>query len=288
MRSTGSTSRRRPAPCSGLLGPNGAGKTTAVRVLTTLLAPDAGSAAVAGLDVVATPHALRRRSAWPASTRRSTRTSRASRTSSWSGACTASAARAPRARRRAARALRARRRRRRACRRPTPAACGAGSTSPPRSSPTAGAVPRRADHRGSTRAAASTCGRRSSELVGRRHHRAAHHPVPRRGRPARRPDRRDRPRPGDRRGHSRRAEGPRRRRAGRGQADPSAAARAAGGGARGHDRRAAADRRRDRARGRAKRAAGRSCTPRAGSTARASASRTSRCAGRRSTTCSSR
>jgi ABC-2 type transport system ATP-binding protein len=36
----------------GLLGPNGAGKTTAVRVLATLLRPDAGSARVAGFDVV--------------------------------------------------------------------------------------------------------------------------------------------------------------------------------------------------------------------------------------------
>ena len=36
----------------GLLGPNGAGKTTAVRILTTLLRPDGGSARVAGYDVV--------------------------------------------------------------------------------------------------------------------------------------------------------------------------------------------------------------------------------------------
>ena len=36
----------------GLLGPNGAGKTTAVRILTTLLDPDEGSAWVAGFDVV--------------------------------------------------------------------------------------------------------------------------------------------------------------------------------------------------------------------------------------------
>ncbi|MDX2291386.1 MULTISPECIES: ATP-binding cassette domain-containing protein [Streptomyces] len=45
----------------GLLGPNGAGKTTAVRILTTLLAPDAGSARVAGHDLVRDPAGVRRR-----------------------------------------------------------------------------------------------------------------------------------------------------------------------------------------------------------------------------------
>ncbi|MFB7345201.1 ATP-binding cassette domain-containing protein [Streptomyces hydrogenans] len=45
----------------GLLGPNGAGKTTAVRILTTLLAPDAGSARIAGHDLVRDPAGVRRR-----------------------------------------------------------------------------------------------------------------------------------------------------------------------------------------------------------------------------------
>ncbi|RJK97944.1 ATP-binding cassette domain-containing protein [Vallicoccus soli] len=44
-----------------LLGPNGAGKTTTVRILATLLQPDAGSARVAGVDVLADPAGVRRR-----------------------------------------------------------------------------------------------------------------------------------------------------------------------------------------------------------------------------------
>ncbi len=43
----------------GLLGPNGAGKTTAVRILTTLLRPDAGTASVAGVDVLAEPQRVK-------------------------------------------------------------------------------------------------------------------------------------------------------------------------------------------------------------------------------------
>ena len=43
----------------GLLGPNGAGKTTTVRILATLLHPDAGRATVYGLDVVKDAQALR-------------------------------------------------------------------------------------------------------------------------------------------------------------------------------------------------------------------------------------
>ncbi len=43
----------------GILGPNGAGKTTAVRILATLLAPDAGRASVCGHDVVRDAHRVR-------------------------------------------------------------------------------------------------------------------------------------------------------------------------------------------------------------------------------------
>jgi oleandomycin transport system ATP-binding protein len=45
----------------GVLGPNGAGKTTTIRILTTLLRPDAGRASLLGHDVVREPDEVRRR-----------------------------------------------------------------------------------------------------------------------------------------------------------------------------------------------------------------------------------
>jgi ABC-2 type transport system ATP-binding protein len=50
-----------PGTVLGLLGPNGAGKTTTIRMLTTTLSIDAGSARVAGLDVATNPADVRRR-----------------------------------------------------------------------------------------------------------------------------------------------------------------------------------------------------------------------------------
>ena len=51
----------RPGTVLGLLGPNGSGKTTTVRVLATLLRPDAGRATIFGHDVVTEAAAVRRR-----------------------------------------------------------------------------------------------------------------------------------------------------------------------------------------------------------------------------------
>jgi ABC-2 type transport system ATP-binding protein len=50
-----------PGEIFGFLGPNGAGKTTTLRMLTTLLPIDAGSARVAGCDVATQPKAVRKR-----------------------------------------------------------------------------------------------------------------------------------------------------------------------------------------------------------------------------------
>ena len=49
-----------PGQVYGLLGPNGAGKTTALRILSTMLKPSAGTAMINGVDVVCDPQAVRR------------------------------------------------------------------------------------------------------------------------------------------------------------------------------------------------------------------------------------
>ena len=49
-----------PGEVFGLLGPNGAGKSTTVGMLTTTIAPTAGSARLAGIDVASDPLAARR------------------------------------------------------------------------------------------------------------------------------------------------------------------------------------------------------------------------------------
>jgi len=45
---------------TGLLGPNGAGKSTCLRILSTILRPDSGTATIGGVDVTADPLAIRR------------------------------------------------------------------------------------------------------------------------------------------------------------------------------------------------------------------------------------
>jgi ABC-2 type transport system ATP-binding protein len=53
--------RIEPGEIFGLLGPNGAGKTTTIKMLITLLPPTAGTATVAGADIVREPAVVRRR-----------------------------------------------------------------------------------------------------------------------------------------------------------------------------------------------------------------------------------
>ena len=61
-----------PGSVHALLGPNGAGKTTLVRILSTLLAPDRGTAVVAGYDVRTAPESVRHQISLTGSRSRST------------------------------------------------------------------------------------------------------------------------------------------------------------------------------------------------------------------------
>ena len=150
-----------PGTVLGVLGPNGAGKTTTVRVLTTLLEPDAGSARVAGLDVVADAARLRSRiglaGQYAAVDENLTGTENLTMVGRLYG------------KRRAAAKRRAHELLERfsltdaadAPRRPTAAACGAGWTSRPRSSRRRRCCSSTSRRRAWTRARGSTCGRRS-------------------------------------------------------------------------------------------------------------------------------
>ena len=229
-----------PGTVLGLLGPNGAGKTTAVRVLTTLLTPDAGSATVAGLDVVRDAAALREQiglaGQYAAVDENLTGLENLVMVGRLYGMPRAAAkARAPRA----AGALRPRRGRR--ARRQDVLRRHAAAAGPRRGTrrQAARAVPRRADDGPGP---AQPPGAVDDDRGARRRgdDRPADDAVPRRGRPPRRHDRGHRPRPRHRRGHARRAEGPRRRRAPRGP--PRRRRRRAAGdrGARADVRRAAA------------------------------------------------
>jgi ABC-2 type transport system ATP-binding protein len=60
----GLTLRVKPGEFYALLGPNGAGKTTTLRIVAGLLAPDAGSVRVCGIDMATVPVAAKQRMAW--------------------------------------------------------------------------------------------------------------------------------------------------------------------------------------------------------------------------------
>ena len=112
----------------------------------------------------------------------------------------------PQARRRTTRALRPDRCRQTGWPRRTPAACAGASTSPPASSSRPRSSSSTSPPLGSTLAAARDMWDVIGELVADGATRAADDPVPRRGRPPRRPHRRHRRRPGDRGRHRRRVE----------------------------------------------------------------------------------
>ena len=195
----------------GLLGPNGAGKTTAVRILATLLAPTGGHAQVGGYDVVGQPHQVRQLIGLTGQYAAVDENLSGAENLFMLGRLLGMGK--PQAGRRAAELL---------------AHFDLADAGGRMVKTYSGGMRRRLD------LAASLVGRppvlfldepttgldpRSRnglwavvrELVADGDHRAAHHPVPGGGRPARPPHRGARPRPGDRHGHPGRAQGQDRR-----------------------------------------------------------------------------
>ena len=208
----------------GVLGPNGAGKTTTIRMLATLIAPDAGSARVLGHDIVSEADTVRELVSLTGQLASVDEELTGRENLVLLGRLLGySPAGRPQPGGRAARGVRHRRRRREAGEvllgRHAPAARHRGQH---RGHPAAD-VPRRADHRARPALAQPGVGDRPG--AGRRgDDDPALHAVPRGGRPARRRHRRDRPRPGHRRGHARAPQGVGGR---RGPAGPAGRRRAA-------------------------------------------------------------
>ena len=204
-----------PGTVHGLLGPNGAGKTTAVRCLTTLTTIDDGTATIDGIDIRRHPAAVRERiglvgqfhAVDEALTARQNLVLFARLSGISKSRARARARRPPR------------RLRTDGCRRPGGRRIlGRHAPTPrhrrePRADPR-DPLPRRADHR--PRPAWPRHGvAGGARDRGGRHDGAAHHPVPRRGRPAREPGVGHGPRPRHRRRAPRRPQAPPRRRPGR-------------------------------------------------------------------------
>jgi hypothetical protein len=113
-----------------LLGPNGAGKTTAVQILSTYLAADGGEVRVAGHDLARDPDAVRAAIGVTGQFSAVDRfLNRRGEPHPDGGSAPSGQASGPAASRRAPRTVRSGRGGRKDARRPTPAACGAGSTS---------------------------------------------------------------------------------------------------------------------------------------------------------------
>src|SRR5712664_4019485 len=227
----------------GLLGPNGAGKTTLVRILATLLAPEAGRAEVFGHDVGREPAAVRELIGLTGQFAAVDELLTGRENLEMSGRLFKLSR--EQARRRAGELL-DRFDLAPAADRPARTYSGGmrrrldiASTL---ADPPAGAVPRRADHGPGSAQPQRDLGRRA-RAAARGDDDLADHPVPGGSRSAGRPDRGHRPREGDRGGNRERAQGPRRRPdPGGGTGQRGAAGPGAGAAGRGGLRRAPAGR----------------------------------------------